>query len=90
MLLGLTLFYVGAVLILNGLWMLGRIGDREIARRHPTALFAAAAAPPRDGIAPVHVGAPAGAIAALPRRSQPVVEREQRVREVNRAQRPVG
>ncbi|MCC4118701.1 AmiS/UreI family transporter [Aromatoleum toluclasticum] len=30
MLLGLTLFYVGAVLILNGLWMLGRIGDREI------------------------------------------------------------
>ena len=31
MLLGLSLFYVGAVLILNGLWMLGRIGDREIA-----------------------------------------------------------
>lgn len=30
MLLGLTLFYVGAVLSLNGLWMLGRIGDREI------------------------------------------------------------
>ena len=30
MLLGLVLFYVGAVLILNGLWMLGRIGDREI------------------------------------------------------------
>ncbi len=30
MLLGLALFYVGAVLILNGLWMLGRIGDREI------------------------------------------------------------
>jgi hypothetical protein len=30
MLLGLTLLYVGAVLILNGLWMLGRIGDREI------------------------------------------------------------
>ncbi len=30
MLLGLSLFYVGAVLILNGLWMLGRIGDREI------------------------------------------------------------
>ena len=28
MLLGLALFYVGAVLILNGLWMLGRIGDR--------------------------------------------------------------
>lgn len=27
---GLVLFYVGAVLILNGLWMLGRIGDREI------------------------------------------------------------
>lgn len=31
MLLGLSLFYVGAALILNGLWMLGRIGDREIA-----------------------------------------------------------
>lgn len=30
MLLGLSLFYVGAVLILNGLSMLGRIGDREI------------------------------------------------------------
>lgn len=30
MLLGLSLFYVGAVLVLNGLWMLGRIGDREI------------------------------------------------------------
>jgi putative amide transporter protein len=30
MLLGLALFYVGAVLILNGLWMLGRVGDREI------------------------------------------------------------
>ncbi|WP_295008862.1 AmiS/UreI family transporter [uncultured Dechloromonas sp.] len=28
---GLVLFYVGAVLILNGLWMLGRIDDREIA-----------------------------------------------------------
>lgn len=27
---GLILFYVGAVLILNGLWMLGRISDREI------------------------------------------------------------
>jgi len=31
MLTGLALFYVGAVLILNGLWMLGRISDREIA-----------------------------------------------------------
>ena len=30
MLLGLVLFYVGAVLILNGLWMLERISDREI------------------------------------------------------------
>ena len=30
MLLGLSLLYVGAVLILNGLWMLGRIGEREI------------------------------------------------------------
>ena len=30
MLLGLVLFYVGAVLILNGLWMLDQIGDREI------------------------------------------------------------
>ena len=30
MLLGLSLFYVGAVLILNGLGVLGRIGDREI------------------------------------------------------------
>jgi putative amide transporter protein len=30
MLAGLILFYVGAVLILNGLWMLGRIADREI------------------------------------------------------------
>ena len=29
--LGLSLFYVGAVLCLNGLWMLGRIEDREIA-----------------------------------------------------------
>ncbi|HMQ94918.1 MAG TPA: AmiS/UreI family transporter [Amaricoccus sp.] len=30
MLLGLVLLYVGAVLFLNGIWMLGRIGDREI------------------------------------------------------------
>jgi len=30
MLLGLSLFYVGAVLCLNGLWLLGRIEDREI------------------------------------------------------------
>jgi hypothetical protein len=30
MLLGLALLYVGAVLCLNGLWLLGRIGDREI------------------------------------------------------------
>jgi putative amide transporter protein len=29
--LGLVLFYVGAVLCLNGLWLLGRIGDNEIA-----------------------------------------------------------
>lgn len=29
--LGLALLYVGAVLFLNGLWLLGRIGDREIA-----------------------------------------------------------
>ncbi|GGH64113.1 transporter protein [Comamonas phosphati] len=28
--LGLSLFYVGAVLCLNGLWMLGRIADKEI------------------------------------------------------------
>ena len=31
MLLGLVLLYVGAVLCLNGLWLLGRIDDREIA-----------------------------------------------------------
>jgi hypothetical protein len=30
MLLGLALLYVGAVLCLNGLWLLGRIGDKEI------------------------------------------------------------
>lgn len=30
MLLGLSLLYVGAVLILNGLWLTGRIEDREI------------------------------------------------------------
>jgi len=30
MLQGLSLFYVGAVLILNGLWLLGHIEDREI------------------------------------------------------------
>lgn len=30
MLLGLSLLYVGAVLCLNGLWLLGHIGDREI------------------------------------------------------------
>jgi putative amide transporter protein len=30
-LVGLALFYVGAVLCLNGLWLLGRIGDKEIA-----------------------------------------------------------
>lgn len=30
MLLGLALLYVGAVLFLNGLWLLGRIDDREI------------------------------------------------------------
>jgi putative amide transporter protein len=28
--LGLCLLYVGAVLVLNGLWLLGRISDREI------------------------------------------------------------
>lgn len=28
--LGLTLLYVGAVLCLNGLWLLEKIGDREI------------------------------------------------------------
>lgn len=28
--LGLSLFYVGAVLCLNGLWLMGRIGDNEI------------------------------------------------------------
>jgi hypothetical protein len=27
---GLILFYVGAVLILNGLWMLGQIADKEV------------------------------------------------------------
>ncbi|MFV2070675.1 MAG: AmiS/UreI family transporter [Pirellulales bacterium] len=31
MLLGLTLFWVGAVLFLNGLWLLGKVDDREIA-----------------------------------------------------------
>lgn len=31
MLLGLSLLYVGAVLTLNGLWLLGQIEDREIA-----------------------------------------------------------
>ncbi len=30
MLLGLGLLYVGAVLCLNGLWLMGQIGDREI------------------------------------------------------------
>jgi hypothetical protein len=29
--LGLVLFYVGAVLSLNGLWLMGHIGDKEIA-----------------------------------------------------------
>ena len=29
--LGLALLWVGAVLFLNGLWLMGRIGDREIA-----------------------------------------------------------
>lgn len=30
MLLGFLLFYVGAVLFLNGLWLMGRIQDREV------------------------------------------------------------
>ena len=30
MLLGLALLYVGAVLFLNGLWLMERVGDREI------------------------------------------------------------
>ena len=30
MLLPLSLLFVGAVLVLNGLWMAGRISDREI------------------------------------------------------------
>ncbi|AZM95682.1 AmiS/UreI family transporter [Vreelandella venusta] len=30
MMLGLTLLYVGAVLFVNGIWLLGRIGDREV------------------------------------------------------------
>jgi hypothetical protein len=29
--LGLALFWVGAVLFCNGLWLLGKIGDNEIA-----------------------------------------------------------
>ena len=28
----LVLFYVGVVLMLNGLWMLGRIADRQIGK----------------------------------------------------------
>ena len=31
MLLGLALLYVGSVLFLNGIWLMGRIADREIA-----------------------------------------------------------
>ncbi|HEX7389576.1 MAG TPA: AmiS/UreI family transporter [Acidiphilium sp.] len=31
MLLGVVLFWVGAVLCLNGLWLLGKVGDKEIA-----------------------------------------------------------
>ena len=31
MLIGLSLFWVGAVLFLNGLWVLDKVGDREIA-----------------------------------------------------------
>jgi hypothetical protein len=31
LMLGLVLFYVGAVLSLNGLWLMGHIGDKEIA-----------------------------------------------------------
>ena len=31
MLVGFALFWVGAVLCLNGIWLLGKIGDREIA-----------------------------------------------------------
>ncbi len=31
MLLGMSLFWVGAVLFLNGLWVLDKVGDREIA-----------------------------------------------------------
>ncbi|MEP9378172.1 AmiS/UreI family transporter [Aquabacter sp. CN5-332] len=31
MILGMALFWVGAVLFLNGMWLLGRVGDREIA-----------------------------------------------------------
>src|SRR5271154_6787914 len=31
MLIGLSLFWVGAVLFLNGLWVLEKVGDREIA-----------------------------------------------------------
>jgi hypothetical protein len=30
MLIGMLLFWVGAVLFLNGLWLMGRIGDKEI------------------------------------------------------------
>ena len=30
MLAGLALFWVGAVLFCNGLWVLGKIGDKEI------------------------------------------------------------
>ena len=31
MLVGLSLFWVGAVLFMNGLWVLDKVGDREIA-----------------------------------------------------------
>lgn len=30
MILGLTLLYVGAVLFVNGIWLLGKIGDKEV------------------------------------------------------------
>ena len=31
---GLFLFYVGAVLLLNGVWLLGHISNKEIALMH--------------------------------------------------------
>lgn len=59
MLTGFVLFYVGAVLVINGLWLLGRIDGREIVVINLVTALVSGAVVLRDAFGP---GADAGSI----------------------------